>query len=141
MPVTRFTSRPSFPIAECARDRLAPAEAFPRDSFRRSPTHPNPRGLELRNERGAPLGSRAGAEDDDARSWRVASALRSACASERSNAAAVAEKRDADRRDLNRDGHFETERLAFDRQPLGEPGEETRFLDQLFFFFHRQRTE
>jgi hypothetical protein len=29
--------------------------------------------------------------------------------------------------------HFETERLAFDRQPLGEPGEETRFLDQLFF--------
>jgi hypothetical protein len=43
------------------------------------------------------------------------------------------EKKRRDRRDLNRDGHFETERLAFDRQPLGEPGEETRFLDQLFF--------
>jgi hypothetical protein len=138
MPVTRFTSRPSFPIAECARDRLAPSGTVWRKPFLaiRSDAHPRirtPAGWSFGDERGAPLGSRAGAEDDDARSWRVASALRSACASERSNAAAVAEKRDADRRDLNRDGHFETERLAFDRQPLGEPGEETRFLDQLSF--------
>jgi hypothetical protein len=88
MPVTRFTSRPSFPIAECARDRLAPRKPF---LAIRSDAHPRirtPAGWSFGDERGAPLGSRAGAEDDDARSWRVASALRSACASERSNAAA-----------------------------------------------------
>ena len=67
MPVTRFTSRPNFPIAERARDRH-PRKPVLADSFRRSLRHPRPRGVSFRDVRDAPLGSRAGAEDDDARS-------------------------------------------------------------------------
>ena len=106
MPVTRFTSRPSFPIAECARDRLAPAEAFPRDSFRRSPTHPNPRGVELRGRtwRSARVASRSRGRRRAVVARRFRSEKRVRLGGFKTPRR-VAQKRDADRRDLNRDGH------------------------------------